>query len=228
MLNNSKPKLLDMYCGAGGAAMGYYRAGFEIVGIDINPQPNYPFEFYQADALEFPLDGFDAYHASPPCQAYSWSTVRWRNTGKEYVDLIDRTRDRLPDDKPYIIENVIGAKLINPIMLCGEMFNLKVLRHRLFESNVLLLAPKHITHKLRVWDGTAQGVWNGGKPGCFGDEEKRKYFYTVAGHGGKSPSYRLNAWQKAMGIDWMDKYELTQAIPPAYTEYIGRLLIKYV
>lgn len=122
----SQPVLLDLYCKAGGAAMGYHRAGFRVVGVDIEPQPHYPFEFHQADALTFPLDGFDAYHASPPCQRYSMITkLHGRAIVESHPDLIDPTRYRLKSSgKPYIIENVPQAPLKDAVTLCGSMFNL--------------------------------------------------------------------------------------------------------
>ena len=209
-----KPRLLDLFCGAGGAAMGYNRAGFDVVGVDINPQPNYPFEFHQADALggvlrnlgrRHWLTGFDAIHASPPCQAYSWSAKRW--TAIERDDLVAPTRDLLRAiGLPYVIENVVGAPLDSPIRLCGEMFGLEVIRHRLFESNVPMVEPSHPKHRGTVQDGT---------------------YVTVAGHGGDNIKGRGGraAKQKAMGIDWMTDVELNESIPPAYTEWIGRRLL---
>jgi DNA (cytosine-5)-methyltransferase 1 len=201
-------RLLDLFCGAGGAAMGYSRAGFtEIVGIDVKPQPRYPFRFIQADALTCPVDvrWFDAIHASPPCQKYSWSAKRWREI--ERVDLVAPTRAQLQaSGLPYVIENVIGAPLEKPITLCGVMFGLEVLRHRRFESSEFLLAPRHLAHAGTVMDGT---------------------YVTVAGHGGNNIKGRGSraAKQHAMGIDWMGDQELNEAIPPAYTEFIGRQLI---
>ena len=151
-----KPRLLDLFCGAGGAAMGYHRAGFEVVGVDINPQPHYPFEFIQGDAVEVALDAwrlFDAIHASPPCQAYSWSAKRWAEV--ERAELVAPTRSLLADiGRPYVIENVVGAPLIDPITLCGEMFGLEVIRHRLFESNQWLMSMPHRKHRGTVLDGT--------------------------------------------------------------------------
>ena len=181
-----KPRLLDLFCGAGGAAMGYHRAGFEVVGVDIEPQPRYPFEFYQADALNVltsiftPLD-FDAIHASPPCQAYSWSARRW--TEVERADLLAPTRELLrATGLPYVIENVPGAPMQNPIRLCGVMFGLEVIRHRLFESNVAMVEPWHAPHQGSVQDGT---------------------YVTVAGHGGDNIKGRGSraAKRAAMGID---------------------------
>ena len=210
----SRPRLLDLFCGAGGAAMGYSRAGFEVVGVDINPQPHYPFEFHQGDALAFlddamqygadGLSGFDAIHASPPCQAYSWSARRW---DVERADLVGPTRDRLQaSGLPFVIENVVGAPLHEPAMLCGRMFGLPLIRHRLFETNWQLWPmPGHPRHV---------GLVKGGKA------------VTVAGHGGdnvKGMGGRV-VKQAAMGIDWMSDVELNEAIPPAYTEWIGHRL----
>ena len=217
---NVRPRLLDLFCGAGGAAMGYHRAGFEVVGVDIKPQPHYPFEFHQADALTYPLEGFDAYHASPPCQKYSLASVIHRNNGIEYPDLIPATRFRFCfTGKPFVIENVppAGKFMINPITLCGTMFDLGVLRHRKFEVTFKLEIPEHQKHTGKIGDG--------------------KYF-SVAGGAGRWKSwgtaYRniskgtAKEWREAMGIDWMTREDLTQAIPPAYTEYIGLQLIKYL
>src|SRR5713226_9004155 len=142
----NKPRLLDLFCGAGGAAAGYARAGFEVVGVDIRPQPRYPFAFHQADALTCSLDGFDAYHASPPCQLYSRTHRLWKSS--VHPDLVDPLRQRLrATGKPYMLENVPGAPLPGSIVLCGTMFGLGVLRHRLFESNVLLFLPGPCAHK---------------------------------------------------------------------------------
>jgi DNA (cytosine-5)-methyltransferase 1 len=200
--------------------MGYHRAGFEVEGVDIKPQPHYPFKFYQADALEFPLDGYDAYHASPPCQHYSLAAAVQRNAGREYPDLIAATRFRLNlTSKPYVIENVppAGKLLINPIRLCGVMFGLGVFRHRFFECSFNINAPLHKKHDGKIGDGR---------------------YFSVAGGAGRWKSwgtvYRnvskgtVEEWRAAMGIDWMTRLELNQAIPPAYTEYIGKYLIEVV
>lgn len=203
------PRLLDLYCGAGGAAVGYHRAGFEVVGVDIRPQPHYPFEFHQADAMTYPLDGFDAIHASPPCQAYSWAAKRWDRTR---VDLVDATRQRLmKSEAPYVIENVVGAPLRRPILLCGQMFGLGVIRHRLFEMD---------------WGSL---IWVPDHPPCSGLVKAGKAS-TVAGHGGETRKGRGSLAQKQadMGIDWMTLDELNQAIPPAYTEWIGRELMSVI
>jgi len=203
-------KLLDLFCGAGGAAMGYHRAGFtEIVGVDIKPQPHYPFEFVQADALAYCAahgHEFDAIHASPPCQGYS---AMRSVTQREYPMLIEPVRRALVETgRPYIIENVVRAPLQNPLMLCGTMFGLRVRRHRLFECNpAIYFAPATCRHWLRV---VKQGRWP--------DEEKQ--FACVTGSFSNQPYAR-----RAMGIDWMTRDEITEAIPPAYTEYIGAQLL---
>lgn len=233
-----KPKLLDLFCCAGGAAMGYHRAGFEVVGVDIKPQPHYPFEFHQADALEYPLDGFDAYHASPPCQRDSVMTKgRWQDRIDNHPDLIAPTREYLlSTGKPFIIENVPGAKekLISPIMLCGTMFGLQtkhrsqLRRHRYFELNgfEILLVPPCGHNKSSVI-----GVYGGGQ-----HPQRRKVPATIGvwGHAGGS-SNRDNLLQfgtqdrrDAMGIDWTNGNELSEAIPPAYTEFIGKYLIQTI
>lgn len=199
--NHRKMRVLDLFCGAGGAAMGLYRAGLKVTGVDISPQPNYPFEFIEADALEIDLDGYDVYWASPPCQCYCWSTSHLRKEGKTYPALIAPIRNRLIEThKPYVIENVVGAPLISPIFLEGMMFRLGVIRRRLFESNILIPQPKRVPKKGSV---------------------KTREYCSVAGNGGDG-SNRVKDWEKAMQIDWMTKKELTQAVPPAYAEYIGR------
>ena len=210
----SKPRLLDLFCGAGGAAMGYHRAGFEVVGVDIKPQKNFPFEFHQADALDYPLDGFDAYHASPPCQFASQATLPWRAKGRIYENLIPQTRELFIEaGKPFVIENVGRARkyLCHPILLCGSMFGLRTYRHRLFEISIdtpLILHPGH---------GIRQGQLRGPADG------RAAYMIQVVGH---SSFAGENALRKtAMDIDWMKPDELTQAIPPAYTEYIGKYLL---
>ena len=198
-------RILDLFCGAGGAAMGYHRAGFEVVGVDIKPQPHYPFEFYQADALTYPLEGFDAYHASPPCQYYSEATPI--TTKGKHPHLIGNVHELfITTGKPYVIENVEGARwhLENPIMLCGTMFGLGVWRHRWFEIKpVYFLSPfscNHNGHPVTVNPPSNARKAQGGR-----NFEKEKV---------------------AMGIDWMDKVEISQAIPPSYTEFIGKEILK--
>ena len=206
-------RLLDLFCGAGGAAMGYYRAfggDTEIVGVDIAPQKRYPFEFVQADVFEFMEsgegDGFDFYHASPPCQR--WSAITKLASRKRHLDLLAPVRERLEQTgKPYVIENVPGAPLVNPLTLCGTMFGLGVIRHRLFESLALLLSPGPCCHQGTVADGTYSGVHGGGPRTTHNipySEQRRR-------------------WEHDMGIHWMQtRNELAQAIPPAYTEWIGQ------
>ncbi len=203
-------KLLDLFCGAGGAAMGYRRAGFEVVGVDIKPQPHYPFEFHQADALTFPLNGFDVIHASPPCQAYCNLSSHLK-----HVDLISPIRERLAG-KNYIIENVQGAPLIDPIRLCGSSFGLVIQRHRLFESSILI--------KGKICD---HSWW---KPRFFQNDYARKdrLSNVVAVYGSSRFTNDFELRCAAMGISWMDINELSQSIPPAYTEYIGKQLIRAI
>lgn len=201
-----RPKLLDLFSGQGGAAMGYHRAGFDVTGVDVVEQPRYPFRFVCADALEYVAAHgreYDVIHASPPCQAYSVLNIPLQN---EYPELIEPVRDLLiRSGKIYVIENVVGAPLLTSIMLCGTMFNLKTFRHRLFESNILLFAPDHKTH-------TDNTVRHGGT------------FIQFTGTGG---NYKRGDEVEGMGIDWMSsKHAISQAIPPAYTEFIGAQIMR--
>jgi len=205
-------RLLDLFCGAGGSATGYHRAGFEVVGVDITPQLHFPFEFHQADALTYNLAGFDVIHASPPCQLYSACRRMHNCKGRTYTDLIAATRSLLlKSGAIYVIENVKGSPLINPNKLTGTMFGLKMHRERWFESNVFFFTPEH--------RGLA-----GGRVGKNG-------FVSMVGGGdtgrGRIPADHRDkaAWQKASGIDWMTKREMSQSVPPEYTEYIGRQLM---
>lgn len=223
MMHIENPLLYDVFCGAGGAAMGYHRAGFEVVGVDHKPQKNYPFEFIQMDALEFLqeiIDGKrpkpDAIHASPPCQAH---TVGLNNTGlgKHIIhpDLVTPTRYLLPKlGLPYVIENVVTSPLRNWILMCGLMFGLNTLRHRWFESNLALWSAGHPRHQGTIYKGDYVPVYNGKWRDSNSQYPVPKELLTKA------------AWSEAMGIDWMTKQELTQAIPPAYTEFIGKQLIQ--
>ncbi len=203
--------LLDLFCGAGGAAQGYADAGFtHIVGIDTCPQPNYPFDFIQADALEYVKahgKDFDLIHASPPCQAYTVINAVWK---RKYPELIMQTRQELQKTlKPYVIENVPQAPLQNVIVLCGTMFGLFVVRHRKFEiSPVLPILTPPCQHERRV-------VKHGRRP------DRGKHYASVTGHFSD-----IKFSQKAMGINWMTQRELSQAIPPAYTQFIGMQMIK--
>ena len=201
-----RPRLLDLFCGAGGAAMGYHRAGFDVVGVDVKPQPRYPFEFRQADAMTFPLDGFDAIHASPPCQAFSIAT-RMQGNPADHPDLLTPTRERLRQSRvPWVIENVQGAPLRTDFKLCGCMFGLGVRRERWFETSWWAYDLRQPCHHPEPVIGV--------------------YGYSGPRPGSGRISGRLATWSKAMGIDWMEVLELAQAIPPAYTEYIGRQLIE--
>jgi DNA (cytosine-5)-methyltransferase 1 len=216
----SKPRLLDLFCGAGGAAMGYSRAGFEVVGVDINPQPHYPFTFIQADVFDYldrwtdPLhqlaDGFDAIHASPPCQAYS--TTKGLRQENVHPELVGPVRDLLrATGLPYVIENVVGAPLENPLMLCGSMFEgLRVYRHRLFECEPPIYWPPHACNHSYAMPASK---------GEYHTLDKQP-FITAVGHNFQAASGRI-----AMQIDWMTRDEMAQAIPPAYTEWIGRQLL---
>ena len=226
------PRLLDLFCGAGGAAMGYSRAGFDVVGVDIAPQPNYPFEFVQDDALEvlaevgFYASEFDAIHASPPCQAFTQMSARWRGKdtkADEHLDLLTPTLALLrPLEIPWVVENVQGAKhhMRANLTLHGGMFGLGVHRPRFFESNVLLLAPKSAATKSPV--------------GVYGKVDGRTT-YRYRNNGNYKGKSLIRAWKsveegrEAMGIDWTDDVrELAEAIPPAYTELIGHQLLAHV
>jgi DNA (cytosine-5)-methyltransferase 1 len=211
-------RLLDLFCGAGGASSGYHRAGFDVTGVDSAPQRHYPFRFIQADALEYACEHgreFDVIHASPPCQAYSAArTIR----NREHPDLIAAVRAALlAAGRPFVIENVPGAPLENPLMLCGTMFGLRVIRHRLFEiwPEPIWFPPSPCNHNGRATSaGNRQpGVTNGFATGHS--------YITVVGN-----SYLMADGRAAMGIDWMNRHELSQAIPPAYTEWIGRQLLR--
>lgn len=208
----TRPRLLDLFCGAGGCSVGYHRAGFDVVGVDIKPQPRYPFAFVQADALEYVAKHgheFDAIHASPPCQAYSvTANMSWVG---EYPKLIDPLRALLlAAQRPYVIENVPGAPL-DGITLCGTMFGLKLFRHRIFETSWFMFGIPHTPHTEQVG---------------------RNGFVCMAGHGdsgrGRIPADHrsVQSWKRAAQIEWMTRDELSQAIPPAYTEYIGRHLME--
>lgn len=210
-----RPRLLDLFCGAGGASKGYHHAGFAVSGVDINDFPSYPFvNRLQADALGVAQRAGDetrVIHASPPCQGFT--TLKHR-TGKDYVDLLTPLRPLLQAwaDRTggvYIIENVPGAPLINPVQLCGSSFGLRVRRHRLFESNIPLVGTTCI-HKSQ---GTPVGV------------------YGTGGGGQMTRGYKardIHEAREAMGIDWMNKKEIAQAIPPVYTEFIGKQVLRHL
>ena len=212
-----KLKLLDLFCCAGGAALGYHRAGFDVTGVDITLQPNYPFPFIQADALALDmkfLRRFDAIHASPPCQSYSDLAKRNKNADK-WPRLVEPVRNLLTEaGRPWAIENVEGAPLIDPVVLCGTMFlGLRVIRHRLFETNFPLRQPDHIPHvqhpKVHTLDKRKKH---------YGKTCEWKNFVMVTGGGNCS----VAAARDAMGIEWMTKKEINESIPPAYTKYVGK------
>lgn len=216
--SRSKPRLLDLFCCAGGAAKGYYRAGFEILGVDIAWQARYPYAFQQGDAISVArtvLAGgrFDAIHASPPCQAHS---DLQKQSKRHYEDFIPATRQLCQQSGlPYIIENVEGAPLHAPVMLCGTMFpGLRVLRHRLFESNIALTVPTHTDIHPLVFTHDKRKAH-------YGRLDQNESFVQVTG-GGNCTIANARA---AMGIDWMNKQELNEALPPVYTEYLGRQLL---
>jgi len=221
-------RLLDLFCCAGGAGVGYARAGFEVVGVDNVSQKHYPFEFHQADALKYLTDHwreFDAIHASPPCQVYS-TTKHAHKGANNHPDLLEPTREAvIATGLPYVIENVERAPLHDPLRLCGSEFGLRAAdvdgvplalrRHRLFESN----------------------VWLAGAGGCQHDSTQVAGSYTAGRH--RTPEHRDNPARRGgytlalkvraalLGIDWpMNEHELAQALPPIYTEFIGRQLME--
>lgn len=221
-----KPLLLDLFCCAGGAAMGYVRAGFEVIGVDIKPQPHYPFAFYQEDALmvldillngnawhEYILSDFAAIHTSPECKGYTYCNLSPR---EKYLKLIGAVRPRLQRTHlPYVIENVKGARqhMQVALELCATMFDLPMERHRLFESNVALCPPARCNHRIAHIGVYGHSVWDSWLEG------------TPRKDGRKRPdSVSITIGRQAMGIDWMGIEELAEAIPPAYTEWIGRQL----
>lgn len=232
---NRRPQLLDLFCKAGGTSTEYHRAGFDVTGVDIEFQPNYPFGFYQDDALDFVRrygDHFDVIAASPPCQAYS--KTRYVTKSTHHPKLIKPVRDLLSDlGKPYVIENVeqAGPEMAAPVRLCGSSFGLRVRRHRLFETNWPLtgLPCDHAwqdsdrIYKIRQSSARA-GFYMSGVVPVFGNHGQ------VAFEGPPPPgmSRETLLCREAMGIGWMSRRELAQAIPPAYTEHIGRQLIAYL
>jgi len=206
--------------------MGLHRAGFEVVGVDIEPQPRYPFEHHVADALTFPLDGFDLIWASPPCQAFC--AYKRRGNMRPALNLIPQTRERLMDSGiPYIIENVVGAPLIDATMLCGSMFGLAVRRHRLFETSFPTGLTPPCNHS-----GVAIPVYGHGAPQWF--RERWANGYPAATNRTNLRNtveigvrrIDVETQRIAMGIDWMNRDELSQAIPPAYSEWLARRFLE--
>lgn len=240
--NGRKPRLLDLFCGAGGAAMGYHRAGFDVVGVDIVDQPNYPFEFHRLDAMAMKQDRvqgcwhegagsalpgmsmaclghFDAIHASPPCQAYCAPRFINRSrtsTPREHPKLIEPVRSLLrATGLPYVIENVPQAPLIEPVTLCGSMFGLRVRRHRRFESNVLLMR--------RSCEHGRQGK---NFVGVYGDHPEARTLGEDDRYVRAFRAASIDEAREAMGMPWADWKGCKEAIPPAYTEFIGTQLVQ--
>lgn len=212
-------RVLDLFCGAGGCSVGYAR-GFaaarlevDIVGVDLNPQPNYPYRFFQADAMTFPLDGFDFIHASPPCQAFTTMSNRWRGAGGKadaHVDLIAATRSRLEESgATWVLENVAGARsmMLSPLTLTGGMFGLGVHRPRLFDSSEFLMSPPRTPPPV-------------GALGVYGKLDGRRVWTRSDGTEQRS-ARTLEQASRAMGIDWMTWDELRESVPSAYTEFIA-------
>lgn len=223
-------KILDLFCGAGGCSVGYYQAAAElsikvkITGVDNRPQPNYPFKFVQMDALKYlRLHGhrFDVVHASPPCQHYSKSTAGHKNKGKEYPDMVPVVRAELTRiNKPFIIENVSKTAVRPDVELVGYMFGLRVIRRRIFElHNIFMLQPGIPKKPGEIANGDYVSVYGNASWKNTGNVLSGSRKLVI-------PPWRketvVKTWAYAMGIDWMKKdKELSQAIPPAYTHFIG-------
>lgn len=222
------PVLLDLFCCAGGAGKGYADAGFQVIGVDIDPQLNYPFTFFQGDAIEFARQYghlFDALHASPPCQKFSKTRTLHNN---EHPDLIEPTREVFLDlGGVWVIENVVGAPLVDPIKLSGQHFGmvaldvdgvpLKLVRHRLFESSVTITPPDEFYQNKGIQTASVYGAGGGWTPEHRDNPERR---------GGYIP--HISVIKNLLGIDWMTKHELSQSIPPVFTEHIGRQLLTHL
>jgi DNA (cytosine-5)-methyltransferase 1 len=217
----TRPKLLDLFCGAGGCSVGYHRAGFDVTGWDKDPHPDYPYEFHQGDAMkvlqdEDYLDRFHIIHASPPCPLYSVSTVM--HDRSKHPDLVGPVRELLRAwGGPYIIENVPGAPLLDPVLICGWAVGLRHLpRHRLFETNLPLMSPGCLCPF-----GDSVSVF-----GHSGEDRRKGVPKDSKGNRRALP---LNEARAIMGVEWMRRREdVSNAIPPAYTEYLGDQLIDYL
>lgn len=219
----TRPRLLDLFCCEGGAAVGYADAGFQVVGVDMEPRyaKRYPFQFYADDAIEFVKDHgheFDVIHASPPCQRYSITNAARRH---DYPDLIAATRKALTaTGKPFVIENVAGAPLTDPVVLCWSHFHqpgavedddgtpLRMERHRLFETNFPVMLPGSCRHPKNVQVA-----------GSYGGARRDKTEARLVRKGGYVPSKRVQ--EELLGIHWMTQHGLFQSVPPVYTEWIG-------
>jgi DNA (cytosine-5)-methyltransferase 1 len=220
-----KPRLLDLYCGAGGCSVGYHRAGFDMVGVDIAPQPNYPFPFVQADALEYlataDLSGFDAIHASPPCQDHSPLRSVAGLHGTAW--LLDATREALiASGLPYVIENVEAAAMPGSLVLCGTEFGLTdgvrwLRRHRRFESNVFLMGA-----------GGCQCSRSTSPTGVYGDLSRNDRPVQHSKRGDIMLRAGVATARLLLECPWMDARELSQAVPPAYTQFIGEQLLTHL
>lgn len=244
----TRPVALDLFCGAGGASMGLHRAGFDVVGVDNRPQPRYPFRFIQGDALKPPLDlsRFDLIWASPPCQAHTALSKMWNS--RKHPDLIPETRDLLEaSGRPYVIENVPGAPLKATIRLCGSMFDLKtpcgaeLRRHRYFETSFLVLQPEcqHGWSVIGVYGGHVRdrcrtiGIYG---EGCRDASSDKRRTITITSHTPQQNvernrvrrTYTADDARAAMDMPWATIAELSQAIPPAYSEFIGRTALRYM
>lgn len=219
----SRPRLLDLFCCQGGASHGYVDAGFDVVGVDIDPQPRYPFAFIQGDAIDYLAKHgheYEVIHASPPCQSFLNLGKVNKAMGRayEYPNLIGPVRELLVKiGKPYVIENVqdASAHLIDPVRICGTGLGKPLRRHRLFESNVEL---KGVACDHRRF--TEPKYWTGWRP--KGEKRLSTVVQVYGNAGGQSE------WPEVMGIDWMDRHGFVEAIPPAYTEHIGRQLIQHL
>lgn len=210
---SARPRALDLFCGAGGASMGLHRAGFDVTGVDIRPQPRYPFRFVQADALRPPFDlsAFDFVWASPPCQGYTTMSNRYPQRQAEWPRLVEHCREA----GCHVIENVPGSSVRTTLLLHGGMFDLSVYRPRVFETSYLILAPQ----------GPARPRCNIGVYGARPDG--RRLWTRADGSEQRAPRSTAEAG-KAMSIDWMEWDELKEAIPPAYSEFIGRAALAHL